>query len=210
MKKILSVLFFGLLSVSLFCSCAPKTEGYADVQQKLTAMKSYKTNADITYISNKSENKFSTVQRAESGGRYRIDTTAPSEYNGSVIVYDGKMIWQYNPLAKDNKINVSASDKSERVELLLFNFVKNMNTDSDKTASVVKSEDRGKYTVLEADLPGDSQFLSTEKLWVNNDTMLPEKLIIYNIDGDEKIVEIFDDFEYNYSMEDNIFSVDTK
>jgi outer membrane lipoprotein-sorting protein len=180
------------------------------VQEKLTAMKSYKTNAEITYISNKSENTFSMVQRATGEGLYRLDTTAPEEFNGSVILFDGKMLWQYNPVSPENKVKVSASDKSERTELLLFSFIKNFNTATGTTAEVVKTESRGKYTVLEAELPEKSQFLTTERLWINNDTTLPEKLVIYNAEGKEKIVELFSDFEYNYAMEENIFSLDEK
>jgi outer membrane lipoprotein-sorting protein len=206
MKKTISCLFLTLF----LCGCGEAPSNYATAQEKLTSMKSYKTDAQITYIGNKSENTFNMVQRATSSGLYRLDTTSPEEFNGSVILYDGKMIWQYNPISPENKVKVSTSDKSERTELLLFSFIKNFNTASDTTAEVIKSEQGGKYTVLEAELPEKNQFLATEKLWINNDTTLPEKLVIYNADGKEKIVELFDNFEYNYAMEDNIFSLENE
>lgn len=203
MKK----LVFAMLMV-LLCGCSKGGEKYGSIQDKLMTMKSYKTNADIVYINSKSENRFSTVQQVKSDGRYRIETTEPPEFKDNVIVFDGKMVWQFNPQAPDNKVKTSSSDKSERSELLIFSFMENL-TKSDSTTAAVKSEDMGKYTVLEADIPGENTYLATEKLWIDNETALPQKLVIYNSDGEEKIVEFFSNFEYNYVIEDeaSVFSV---
>lgn len=201
MKK----LAFILLMIFL-CGCAKGNDSYANIQDRLMQMKSYKTDAEITYINNRSKDTFSTVQQVKSDGRYRIETTAPDEFKDNVIVYDGKMIWQFNPKAPDNKVKTASSDKSERTELLLFSFLENMT----KTAeAAVKSDDMGHYTVLEADIESKNGFLAYEKLWIDNSTGLPEKLVIYNSQGDEKIVELFGNFEYNYIIEDEaaVFSV---
>mgnify|MGYP002242648883 FL=1 len=63
----------------------------------------------------------------------------------------------------------------------MFSFMKNyVQTDrADVTASTL---DESKCTVLEADIKDGGNLFKTEKLWVNNESKLPERLAIYSAD----------------------------
>ena len=65
------------------------------------------------------------------------------------------------------------------------------------------------YTILEANVPSDSKYFKTEKLYINNNTKLPEKLIIYDEDGKERILVEYQNFEYNPKIEDSNFNIET-
>ena len=202
--KILAVMLLGLMLAG--CGKGAQLSEYDKVHNNLMDMKSYATDATVKYISNNGENEYVTKQYALSDGRYRMETTKPDEYNGNVILFDGKMVWQYNPSAEENKVRVNAPDKPERAELILFSFVENMVKSMD-VGLEASSIDESMCTVLEAKIPGDNKFLASEKLWVDNESLCPKRLVVYDKDGKEKIVVDYENFEYNCEIEDEKFVI---
>jgi outer membrane lipoprotein-sorting protein len=67
--------------------------------------------------------------------------------------------------------------------------------------------DEGQCTVLEAIIPGSHPYLSSEKLWVDNKTSKPVKLVIYDPDGAERIIVTYGAFEYNVELDDSLFTI---
>jgi outer membrane lipoprotein-sorting protein len=45
------------------------------------------------------------------------------------------------------------------------------------------------------------------KLWVDNVSLDPMKLVVYDANGAERIVVTFSDFEYNVNLGDELFRV---
>lgn len=199
MKRILLSIF---LLITL-CGCLAKPKEYASVQDKLMKMQSYRADVEITYISSKEKSVFKAVQSAASDGRYKMVTYYPDNFKDNAILFDGKMIWQYNPNV-EKKISVSASDKPERSELILFSFMENYVKSTDTTVSAASIEDTD-CTVLEADIEGAGKYISSEKLWVSNEDMTPQRLVIYDSDKNERISVVFTNFEYNPTFEENEF-----
>lgn len=203
LKKALFLLFLFTLSG---CTNAEKKEDYPTIQEKLINMESYSCDADLTYISNKGENTYKIKQKAKNDGRYYIETIAPEDFKGHKIVFDGKIIWQYNPEV-EQKISVADKDKIARKQISLFSFLEN-HLKSTEIALETSKTDEGIYTILEANIPKDNKYFSTEKLWINNETKLPEKLVIYDEDGKERVLVQYNNFEYNPKIEDSDFDVE--
>ena len=187
----------------MLTACSQGRTAYPTIQEKLTSMESYKTDAALTYISDKGETKYSTSQIADKSGRYRIETSQPEDI-GNIVMYDGKMVWQYDPNLENNKISVNPPDKAARREIIIFSFLENYVKSKDVSLGVA-SLDESLCTVLEAKIPGDNRLLSTEKLWVDNETQNPVRLVIYDSENKERIVAEFTNFEYNYPIDDNTF-----
>ncbi len=202
MKKLILFILF----IITFTSCSPKEEKYPTIQDKLSNMQSYKTDAEITYISNKGSTSYNAVIYAKNDERYRIEVNSPEDYKGNIIMYDGKLVWQYNPHLQDNKISANPPDKASRREIILFSFIKNY-AKSMETTVASANVDNTKTTVLEAKIPSSTKLLSSEKLFVDNETALPVKLVIYDSDNNEKIVVNFSNFEYNQKIEDDVFKI---
>lgn len=191
----------------IFSGCAgEKLSDYDKLQKKLMEMNGYTCEAQVKYISNKGENNYQTKHWALSDGRYRIETTAPDEIKGGVILYDGKMIWQYNPQI-ESKVSLNTPDKPERTQINIFTFLNNMVKSQDVGVESA-TLDESLYTVFEAKIPGSSKFFSTEKLWVENKSMLPVRLEIYDVDEETRVEVSFKNFEYNPKIDDSIFSLD--
>lgn len=203
MKKLLLFLMLFLLPLT---ACQGSKNQYPTIQDKLMAMTSYQADCTIIYISNKGQREYTITQLASNDGRYRIETKLPEEYKNNIIVYDGKMVWHYNPNLKDNKISINPPDKMARREIILFSFIENYVKSKDTDVTTAKL-DESLCTVLEAKIPGDNSFMSTEKLWIDNETKTPQKLIIFDKDNKERIVAEFSNFVYNCNLKDKDFSI---
>ena len=59
--------------------------------------------------------------------------------------------------------------------------------------------------MLEAVVPGGNKYIATEKLWVDNETLMPLKFVIYDEQGNERYVITYNEFEYNPKIEDSVF-----
>jgi outer membrane lipoprotein-sorting protein len=72
---------------------------------------------------------------------------------------------------------------------------------------MVADMDEGVRTVLEASVPGNHPYLTLARLWVDNTTMLPVKMVIFDPDGAERILITYHAFEMNVALEDALFSM---
>lgn len=201
------IFFIIAIFTSLLVGCNSFTNsGYVDVQQKLMALQTYSSQAKITYISNKGQNEYEINIYGKKTGEYRIETLQPDAVAGNIIIFDGNMVWQYNPNV-DSKISVGMPDKVERTEISIFNFLQNHLKSKDVSVETA-SQDDSVYTILEAQIPEGNKFFSTEKLWLNNETKSPEKLIIYDTEGVERVVVEYSNFEFNPELDESLFKID--
>lgn len=206
--KILKKGIFILLSFLLVgCSKGGANgDDYATIQEKIINMESYSSNGNVKYISNKGETVYDIKQSVRKDGKYIIETINPESVAGSIILFDGNIVWQYNPKL-DSKISVGDKDKLERKEISIFAFLEN-HLKSKDIAMQTSNVDDEVYIILEAKIPSGNKYFSTEKLWLNNKTKSPEKLIIYDSEGKERVVLTFENFEYNPKLTDEMFNVE--
>lgn len=199
---------FFILSLFVFVGCSKivTNEDYPTIQEKLVNMETYSSSGNVTYISNKGQTSYDINQYVKKDGKYILKTNTPEDFAGNIILFDGNILWQYNPKL-DSKISVGEKDKMERKEISLFSFLEN-HTKSKDIAMETSNIDDSVYTILEAKIPGENKFFDSEKLWINNKTKLPEKLVIYDTEGKERIVLEIKEFEYNPNLEDEMFKIE--
>lgn len=188
------------------CTKTNSTDDYVNIQEKFINMESYSCNANVVFYSNKGENTYTINQQAKNDGKYYIETTYPEDVKGNVILFDGNILWQYNP-SLDSKISVGDKEKIERKEICLFSFLENHLKSKDITLETANIDDN-LYTVLEAKIPGGNKYFDSEKLFINNKTKSPEKLIIYDTEGKERVLVSYDNFIYNPKIEDRKFDIE--
>lgn len=203
LKKCMFILLPFLLSA---CSSNISGDEYATIQEKIMNMESYSSEANLKYISNKGETTYDIKQSVRKDGKYIIETTNPQSVAGNIILFDGNIVWQYNPKL-DSKISVGDKDKLERKEISIFSFLEN-HVKSKDVAVATSTEEDEVYTILEAKIPSGNKYFSTEKLWINNKTKVPEKLIIFDTEQKERVVLTFNSFEYNPQLADELFNIE--
>ena len=206
------LLIMGLVCFFALSGCKSGQTGeesaspYEKIQKQLVEMESYRSNATVEYKSNKGSTVYDTFQQCKAEGKYRIEVTGPDNVAGNVTLSDGKMIYQFNPKIS-GKVSVGTKENQERSEIFVTSFMKNY-LNSQEVSVTVGSFGQGNCTVLEAIVPGSHPYLATEKLWVDNKTCLPVKLIVYDPEGGERIIVTYKDFEYNVTLEDGIFTLE--
>lgn len=190
------------------CNKAANEETVSDmerIQQQLLSMENYACMATVEHISSKSTKTYEMKQYYKKTGEYRLEMLAPESIKGIITIYDGKTIWQYNPRVKGEiKKDIESSIYVD--EMLLGAFISNY-LKSEETSVATSKFDASKCTILEAVVPGDHKYLATEKLWVDNETLMPKQLIVYDKQGEERVKVTYGEFKYNAKLEDKIFNI---
>lgn len=199
MKKICLL----LISLLFLNGCARGESNYDSVQDKLMNMTAYSADVEINYINGGENAIYKVKQTAANDGRYKMVTYYPENLKDCAILFDGKLIWQYNPNV-EKKIQVNSKDKPERSQLVLFTFLENYVKSINTTVTTAKTEGQ-QCVVLEAEINSGDKFMAKEKLWAGSEDMLPKRLVIYDGDGNETIVVTFNSFEYNPKLLEDEF-----
>ncbi len=179
---------------------------YAEVTKMLLNIKTFAMSGTVTYITNEEKNTYKMLQYGKSDGTYRVEFV---EEDGSknTTIFDTKTILQYND-DMNGVVNISTNENTERSEIFITKFIKNYENSKDVSVLVSNINDAS-CTVLEANIPGNNSYYNLEKLFIDNKTLLPIKLVIYDDDNLERIVVNYDQFIVNPTLDEEIFSVNS-
>lgn len=194
--------------ITVFSGCSIKKDEVSTmekIQNQLKNMESYQCTGTLTRISNKSQNVYEIKQYYKSTGEYKLEMLAPEDVAGNYTVYNGESVFQYNPRIQ-GKVIQGVPKSQMRNELFLGCFIKNYFQSEDVTVET-GNMDIQKSTVLEAVIPGENKYTATEKLWIDEETLKPLKLVIYDTEGKERYIIEYKDFEYNIDIDENIFKI---
>ena len=175
------------------------------IQRKLVDLENFRAIATVEYRSNRGSNVYETMQHARITGEYRVEVTGPEHVSGSVTINDGKNIYQFNSRV-NGRVSLSVDEAPERSEIFLTSFIRNY-TASEEISIHVADMEEGVRTVLEASIPGEHPYLSIARLWVDNESLMPVKLVIFDAEETERIIVTYHVFEYNVEMSDALFTV---
>jgi len=176
---------------------------YERINEALMNMHSFRAETTVKYISNKSTNEYTTTQHAKMSGEYRIEVTGPADVAGNITVFDGTTIYQFNPNVS-SQIAISTRETPERSQIFLTSFMMNYLI-SNEVSRAVGDFGEGRATIFEANVPGTHPYMATQRLWVDNETLTPIQLIIFDPDGVERIVITYISFEYNPELPEDLF-----
>ena len=207
MKRILS-LFLSFTLLFIITACAkeePMTE-LESIQKQLTEMEGYTCTATLTRTSHRGEQSYETKQYYKSTGEYRLELTAPETVAGNYTVFDGERICQYNPRL-DSSIIKNVPESQHRNELFLGQFIANY-MQSEGVSVEAAALDDTRCIVLEAVIPGNDSALSTEKLWVDRETQLPVRFMIYDTEGKERYRTEYTSFAYDPQFDESLFTIE--
>jgi len=175
------------------------------IHRALMEMETYRAIATVEFRSNKGVNTYETIQHARITGEYRIEVTAPEHVAGSVTTSDNRQIFQFNSRV-NGMVSLMVQETPERSEIFLTSFIRNYLQSEEISVSVSDMEE-GVRTVLEATVPGEHPYLTTARLWVDNTTLVPVKLVIFDRDGAERIIVTYHVFEKNMPLADALFTL---
>ena len=198
--------FLGVALVLAGCA-APSQDNrsaYERVREMLLGLEAYGAEASVEYISNRGSNVYETLQIATADGRYRVEVVGPESVAGNITVFDGQTITQLNPRIS-GRVVVGVRENPERSEIFLTSFIRNYMA-SQESAVSVGSFGQSNLTVLEAIVPGDHPYMASSRLWVDNDSMAPTRMVIYDQEGAERVIITYRSFDPNPSIDSGTFA----
>ena len=206
MKRFFSLfLSFVLLFAVCACSREKNLTELEEIQRQLAEMEGYTCTATLIRQTGNGEKTYETKQYYKSTGEYRLELTAPETVAGNYTVFDGDRICQHNPRV-NNSIIRDVPESQHRSELFLGQFIKNY-MQSEGVSVETASFDSAKCIVLEAVIPGNDDGLATEKLWVDRETLLPVRFVIYDAGGKERYQMEYHEFTFNPQFDADTFQI---
>lgn len=207
MKKYLSLfLSFSLLFTIAACSREEPLSELESIQKQLAEMEGYTCTATLTRTNERGEQTYETKQYCKSTGEYRLELTAPENVAGNYTVFDGERICQYNPRL-DSSITRDIPESQHRNELFLSQFIQNY-MQSEGVSVETAALDESRCIVLEAIIPGNDASLASEKLWVDRESLLPVRFVIYDAEGEERYSMDYSSFEFDPQFDDALFTIE--
>ena len=207
MKKYLSLfLSFSLLFTIAACSREEPLSELESIQKQLAEMEGYTCTATLTRANDRGTQTYETKQYCKSTGEYRLELTAPENVAGNYTVFDGERICQYNPRL-DSSIIRDIPESQHRNELFLSQFIQNY-MQSEGVSVETAALDESRCIVLEAIIPGNDAALASEKLWVDRESLLPVRFVIYDAEGEERYSMDYSSFEFDPQFDDPLFTIE--
>ena len=207
MKKYLSLfLSFSLLFTIAACSRDEPLSELESIQKQLAEMEGYTCTATLTRTNDRGEQPYETKQYCKSTGEYRLELTAPENVAGNYTVFDGERICQYNPRL-DSSIIRDIPESQHRNELFLNQFIQNY-MQSEGVSVETAALDESRCIVLEAIIPGNDAALASEKLWVDRESLLPVRFVIYDAEGEERYSMDYSSFEFDPQFDDALYTIE--
>lgn len=205
-KKIMGLVLLSLILSLTACKLINKNNIHeGNAEEALLAMNGYAAIVKISNIDNDKATTYEAKQIYQMDGKYRFEVLAPERLKGLTTVFNGEKVVQYNPQIENAK-PIELPLNNFRNQIFLGTFVKNY-LQSEEVAIAVQNIDEAVTTVLEAVIPGGSQHMSTQKLWLDQKTRKPLRMVIYNKDQQESIMIEFLDFAYNPEIDESIFNI---
>jgi len=203
MKKI-SLLFLSvllLLSFVLFTSCDKKPKDANDITTFLKNMDSYTANMSMNIKNDKQTINYNAKQSYLRGGGYKLELNKDRVF---IFKTDDKIyISDKNNGAK----YVQSKDFDEVLKLSFIGEYIGLLYTNEEIKYVAKTLNGIQYTVINLFIPGNNKNINNALLYVNNKSMLPEKMVIYDVVGKEKIEITYTNFLPNVKIEPSEFKV---
>ena len=199
-----AILCFSLLllfSSILLISCNKKPKNTNDITTFLKNMESYTTEMNMDITNAKQKISYTARQAYLKGGGYKLELN-----NSRVFIYktDDKIyISDKNNGAK----YVQSKDFDEVLKLSFIGEYIGLLYTNEEIKYAIKNINDIEYTVIDLFIPGGNKNINNALLYVNNKSMLPEKLLIYDIKGKEKITITYTNFIPNVKIEMSEFSI---
>ena len=203
MKKVslLFLSFLFVLSSVLFTSCDKSPKDTNDITTFLKNMDSYTTNMNMDIKNDKQTINYKAKQSYLKGGGYKLELN-----KNRVFIYksDDKI---YINDKNNGRSYIQSKSFDEVLKLSFIGEYIGLLYTNEEIKYVTKNVNNIEYTVINLFIPGNNKNINNALLYVNNKSMLPEKMIIYDTSGKEKINITYTNFIANLKIEPKEFNV---
>ncbi len=203
-KLLLLSLLLGLLlliSFVVLTSFNKKPKDTNDIISFLKNMESYTTEMNMDIKNDKQNINYKLRQSYLRGGGYKLELNS-----NRVFIFkndDNIYVSDKNNGAK----YVQSKDFDEVLKLSFIGEYIGLLYTNEEIKYVNKSIDDVDYTVIDLFIPGGNKNINNAILYVNTKSMIPEKLVIYDIKGKEKVNITYTNFLPNVVVQASEYTI---
>lgn len=203
MKKrllIISTLLM-LLCLLLVISCNKKPKDTNDITTFLKNIESYTTQMSMDVKNERQTINYKATQSYLRGGGYKL------ELNGDrVFIYKTDDNIYVSDKTSGTKY-IQSKDFDEVFKLSFIGEYIGLLYTNEEIKYDIETNNGIEYTVIDLFIPGSNKNINNALLYVNSKSMIPEKMIIYDIKGKEKLHITYANFIPNAKVEPSEFLI---
>ncbi len=205
-KKAL-ILFLTLMITLSASGCSrPFSDNDMDIYEKIhkyySKMESYSADLDFTVFSNKTENRYFVSQKAVSPDKFFTRVTDKDGTFSVTTITNGN----YTKTTADGSEYSLTIPNEEYVSLLFVNnFFGAYYSSEDTLISVNSKINESEKMVLDVFLPENDLCINKVSMSIDNKTLSPNTLTVYDKNDKKLIFAKYENFKYNEKIDDSIF-----
>ena len=201
-----------LMIMLLFSGCNANTKFsdddlgiYEKIHRYYNKMESYSAKVRLNVKGNKTNNAYLLEQKVKGSDKTLSKVLSPETIKGLETVRNGENIKVKYPADENHELAVNVSsdlDLSYITGFLSFYYR------SEETAvSVSASSENASTTLLETELPDTYRRIQKASMLVDNKTLAPKNITVYDMGGNVIFIAEFVEFVYNDKIDDKIFEI---
>lgn len=179
--------------MTLALSGCLNNQGASSVKDFFDDFKGYEAQVKVSLLKDSKPNVLRMKQKADLKGNYEYILEEPTHLKGLCVTYDGKRITQYHPATGQT---VECEPSQARQEMLLTSFVERYQSSKEVKKDVVKQDGKTLVTI-EMPIEGGFKYMAREKLYLDEEKLLPIQMIIYDETGNITLQVDYESFKYN-------------
>ncbi|MBZ9609265.1 hypothetical protein G9F73_015850 [Clostridium estertheticum] len=200
-NSLLVLSFLLILSSLLLTSCYNKPKDTNDITTFLKNMESYTTQMNMDVKNDKQTINYKARQTYLRGGGYKLELNKNRVF---IFKTDDKI---YISDKNNGTKYVQSKDFDEVLKLSFIGEYIGLLYTNEKVEYDIKTINGFEYTVINLFIPGNNKNINKALLYVNTKSMLPARMVIYDINDKEKIEIKYTDFLPNVKIEQSELSV---
>lgn len=205
MKKV-SVVVFALILMITMTSCNGKRvshDNYKKIYDVYSNIESFSAEAEITVKSNLTENTYLVKQYYLAPDNYKMEILAPENLSGTGYSFcDGKINLQSN---YGEIFSLEDYVPEDRNYVFLNDFFAGYYKSEDTFVETGNNSLNDECTVLKNVLSDGDPYRYSQCMWISNENCAPQRLVTYDMDNNEVLSVVFNEFDINTKIDKEIF-----
>lgn len=177
---------------------------YEKIHRYYSKMQSYSAEVRLAVKGNKTENVYELEQYALGADKTLSRIKSPEALHGLETVTSGDRTQVRYGGTEQHRLDVAAS---EDVDVSFVTCFLRYYYQSEETAVSVSASDSGGTTLLETELPPESARRKKASMLIDNKTLAPKNITVYDMGGNIVFIAEFVKFVYNDTVKDKIFEI---
>lgn len=192
------------------CACGQKEDGteiYTKIYEKYKDIQSYQCKMTMNVTSNKTVRNYTLQQYYKTPDKYKVEFMEPEEIKGMTMVYKDQGITTIHPAIQGKFTLSDFTLMNEPSYMFLPDFFKTYYKSEETSVTVAKTED-SRNTILKTEIPGNNSYRFNQGLWIDNETLLPKKMEVYDAENKPVLSITYHEIEFNREIKDEIFDIE--